>query len=126
MLYLDASAIMKLATLEKWSGALEERVLDAPLTASEVVLTEVPRALRRSGLRSERLPGLLDSMVLVSLDRSILERAGSLVPPELRTLDAIHVATAVSLGSELRAFITYDRQQGRAAALAGLAVESPT
>jgi predicted nucleic acid-binding protein len=125
VLYLDASAITKLATPERWSVPLERRVLDAVLASSAVARTEVSRALHRGGVRSERLPGLLDSITLVDVDRSILELAAVLEPPQSRTLDAIHLATALSLGAELEAFITYDRQQARAAEAAGLSVEAP-
>lgn len=62
---------------------------------------------------------------MIAMDAAVLLRAASLEPPELRSLDAIHLATALSVEPVIEAFVTYDRQLGRAAAAAGLRVESP-
>ncbi len=67
----------------------------------------------------------LDDLVIVALDRTIVSRAASLAPPGLRTLDAIHLATALELGRELEAFVTYDTRQGEAARSIGLRVAAP-
>ncbi len=64
-------------------------------------------------------------MALLAVDMEIPERAAGLEPPELRTLDAIHPASALSLGSDLLAFVTYDDRQLAAARKAGLPVTSP-
>lgn len=68
---------------------------------------------------------VLDSMSLVRADHSVLDRAARLQPPALRSLDAIHLASALELDEALSAFVTYDRQLERAAAAAGLSVETP-
>ncbi len=64
-------------------------------------------------------------MRLIELDREILRAAAQLEPPEVRSLDAIHVASALAVADELGALFTYDRQVVQAARAAGLAVESP-
>ena len=65
------------------------------------------------------------SRALVPVDGAILRDAASLKFRSMRTLDAIHLATALSLGRDLDALITYDQRLGAAAVLAGLAVSSP-
>ena len=76
-----------------------------------------------SGLTEARI--LLSGLNLVNLGIEILERASSIPPPSLRSLDAIHLATAVSVESELTAFVTYDRRLQQAAREAGLPVMAP-
>lgn len=127
--YLDASAIVKLVVAEPESWALGDRLRgDVEAVTSEVSLTEVPRALRRIGLPPraiDRCADVLEHMRLLKADRRIFHRAAQMDPPSLRALDAIHLASALSIGDALGAFITYDHQQGTAAALTGLQVETP-
>ena len=132
LLYLDASAIVKLVLVEHESAAVRTAVGRARLAASELVVAEVPRALARlrSGTaeaarirREERR--VLAGLDLVPLTRPLLTSAGRLGPSRLRTLDAVHVASALTLGSELDALVSYDRRQLDAAGRAGLAVMSP-
>jgi predicted nucleic acid-binding protein len=132
LLYLDASALVKTIVAEPESPALRGAISTARVAASELVLTEVPRALARlrleEGERSQvererdRLLGGLD---LVEVTQSILGSAARLPPPRLRMLDALHVASALALDEGLYAFVTYDRRQLAAAAGAGLRVSSP-
>jgi len=61
----------------------------------------------------------------VACNDAALARAVAIRPDAVRTLDAIHIATALEIGGELEAFVTYDGRQAEAAALAGLPVESP-
>lgn len=68
----------------------------------------------------------LRPMVLIGMDRALLERAGTLGPPRMRSLDAIHVAAALSLGSDLRELITYDSRMAEAASAQGLSVSAPS
>ena len=68
---------------------------------------------------------LLARLLLVRLHPDVLDAAGRLHPPGLRTLDAIHIQCALLLGDDLDAFITYDARQAQAARLAGLRVEQP-
>jgi predicted nucleic acid-binding protein len=64
-------------------------------------------------------------MGLMRIDRALLSRAAALDPPELRSIDAIHLASALTLDAALTAFVTYDRRLEAAAVRAGLSVEAP-
>jgi predicted nucleic acid-binding protein len=105
----------------------------ASLFANEIVLAEVPRAIRGGSSRSRddallldrSLLAILPALNLSRLTRRVLLAAGSLEAPGLRTLDAIHVAAAARLGSGIDAFVSYDRRQADAARGAGLRVASP-
>ncbi len=131
--YADASALIKLVREEDESAALRAYVDDADLTSSELVLTEIPRAVRRAAAINPELPvdlllkragELIDALALRPLDRALLAGAGALVEPALRALDAIHVASAVDL-NPIEAFVTYDERQAAAARLAGLRTMAP-
>lgn len=131
--YADASALVKLVRDEAESEALRAFLVDADLVSSELVLTEIPRAVRRAvaqdpalplDLLLERTAELIDALALRPLDRVLLEGAGALAEPALRALDAIHVASAVAL-DPVGAFVTYDERQAAAARLAGLRTMSP-
>jgi predicted nucleic acid-binding protein len=131
--YVDASALVKLVRDEDESGALRAYVEGADLASSELVLTEIPRAVRRAvaqdpalplDLLLERVGELVDVLALRPLDRPLLAGAGALAEPALRALDAIHVASAVDL-DPIEAFVTYDERQAAAARLAGLRTMAP-
>jgi predicted nucleic acid-binding protein len=68
---------------------------------------------------------VLDSLVIVGLDSRIATRAAGLAPASIRSLDAIHLATALELGADLTAFVCYDDRLSAAAAALGLQVKSP-
>lgn len=132
LLYLDASAIVKLVLVERESVALRTAVAPARLATSEIVLVEVPRALGRMRVKpSERArvrheeQRVLAGLDLVALTRPLLMSAARLAPPSLRALDAVHVASALTFGAALGSFVSYDRRQLDAAAGVGLAVVSP-
>ena len=131
--YADTSALVKLVRDEAESEALRAFLADADLVSSELVLTEIPRAVRRAvaldpalplNLLLERSAELIDALALRPLDRALLQGAGALAEPALRALDAIHVASAVAL-DPVGAFVTYDERQAAAARLAGLRTMSP-
>ncbi|MGI8862302.1 MAG: type II toxin-antitoxin system VapC family toxin [Gaiellaceae bacterium] len=131
--YVDASALVKLVRDEPESGVLRSFLADADLVSCELVLAEVPRAIRRASADDPRLPldvmlgragELLEAVALLSLDRGLLAFAGALAEPALRALDAIHVAAAVD-ASPIDAFVSYDERQGAAARLAGLRTVTP-
>lgn len=131
--YVDASALVKLVRDEPESPALRTFLADADLVSCELVLAEVPRAIRRAAADDPRLPldvligragEVVDTLGLLPLDRALLLAAGALSEPGLRALDAIHVAAAVDLGA-LDGFVTYDERQAAAARLAGLRTLSP-
>ena len=107
LLYADASALVKLVLDEPESSALRTFLDGADLISCELVLSEIPRAIRRAAATDPALPGerllarageLLDAVGLLALDRELLVAAGTLAEPRLRTLDAIHLAAAISAG----------------------------
>jgi uncharacterized protein len=133
LFYADASALLKLVRDEPESEALRAFLADADLVSCELVLAELPRAIRRAVSHDPRLPlealisragDLLDVLALLPLDRGLLAAAGALREPVLRALDAIHVAAAIDL-SPLDAFVSYDERQSAAARLAGLRTVQP-
>jgi uncharacterized protein len=126
--YLDASALVKLVLAERESAMLAHWLGPRPrATSSEVAVVEVIRAVRLADGRpaiEERARGLLGELTLVELNREVLERAALVGPPRVRALDAIHLATALSV--EPDTFVAYDERLLDAAAEAGLTVASPT
>ncbi len=125
--YLDTSAILKLVADEPESAALELLLRDCRLAASTLVVCEARRAIgRHPGLNlAPSLAAVLTQITLSQIDLPILRLAGELRPPSLRSLDAIHLATAAMLGPFLQAFVTYDTRLADAARQAGLRVVSP-
>ena len=133
LFYLDASALVKLVRDEPETAALRTYLEDADLVSSELVLTEVPRAIRRAAAGDPRLPlhrlteraaNLLEAVALLPLDHPLLVAAGALPEPAVRALDAIHVAAATDL-DVIDAFVSYDERQSAAARLAGLRTAAP-
>ncbi|MBP9143076.1 MAG: type II toxin-antitoxin system VapC family toxin [Thermoanaerobaculia bacterium] len=128
LVYCDASALVKLFVKEEVSQALRSFLgRECVLSSSELVRVEVLRTLRRRGDRrdEERAAAYLDSLALIRLDAATLDRATRLGPATLRTLDAIHLATALALSPLPRAFLCYDRRLGAAARIHGLEVVAP-
>ncbi|MGH9411423.1 MAG: type II toxin-antitoxin system VapC family toxin [Vicinamibacterales bacterium] len=126
--YLDSSALAKFVVAEPETAALERDAAGRrDLLSSRLGATELRRAVRRAGHRRvlQQVEGVLDSVVLVELSPVILDRAGHLPPSLLRTLDAIHLATALSLNLSECDFITYDDRLADAAAASGLHVLQP-
>jgi len=129
LVYLDSSSLVKLVVHEEGSEELRAWLTAHPaVVASVLAVTEVRRAIGRISARrtlSDRARLVLDGVALLAIDTSILEAAANLRPPALRTLDAIHIASALSLGADLLAFVTYDERQAAAARGAGLPVTTP-
>jgi predicted nucleic acid-binding protein len=129
LVYLDSSALVKLVLPERESAALFSTLQAYPLrVASALIATEVPRAIRRvapSPEAMERSRSVVESIHLLRIDEAVLTQAAGLEPPGLRTLDAIHLATAVGLGDELLAFVSYDLRLIEAARALELPVLSP-
>jgi uncharacterized protein len=133
LVYLDASALTKAIREEENSDVLQSYLQGADLVSSELVLTEVPRALRRRAAERadfrlepalQRAKATLDTLFLRPIDEALLVGAGMLGEPLLRSLDAIHVVTAL-LVYPIDAFVTYDKRQAAAARLAGLQAVAP-
>lgn len=126
--YLDTSAFVKLVVREPGSAALRRALAGhGRFAASRLMAAEAARAIRRTGngAAMERLPAVLRGVALVEVDAELLRAAAVLDPPELRTLDAIHLATALALGGDLAALYTYDDRLADAALAIGLPVASP-
>lgn len=125
--YLDSSAAVKLALQEAESEALRGFLLDHPLQmSSRIVEVELPRALARSGVTNwpAATRWILDSVALIDLGPAIREAAGAIGPVNLRSLDAIHLATALSIPG-LAGMVVYDHRLAEAARGHGLRVFSP-
>jgi uncharacterized protein len=129
--YLDASAIVKLATDEPESVALRSWLEERSwLLTNRISTVEVARAIGRKGGRSAERgrSAVRDAFAIVAvaeLDPAIASRAADLRHPALRALDAIHLATALAIGDEVSAFVTYDGRLADAARAAGLEVAAP-
>jgi predicted nucleic acid-binding protein len=133
LLYMDASALVKLIRAEPETPHLAEYIDHCAMVSSMIVLTEIPRAIRRAlhdnpGLPKDRLlsnaKALLDALALVPLSRDLLAIAGAIPDAERRSLDAIHIASA-AVANEVDAFVTYDRRQMQVADRTGLSIASP-
>ena len=125
--YLDASALVKLVVAERESWALGEALRERTLLSCDVSRVEFPRAVRSLGLGTAALDQasrVLERVAFHRVERTILERAAMLDPPHLRSLDAIHLATALGI-PDLASVVTYDRRLAAAAEAAGLVVEAP-
>jgi predicted nucleic acid-binding protein len=117
--YLDTSAIVKLVVPERETDALVAALARWPDRVSSVVARiELHRALWRARVSRPiraRADAVLSALVLVHLDESVTSRASSFKDQALRSLDAIHLATALSLGDDPGAFVTYDARLAAAA-----------
>lgn len=125
--YLDSSALVKLVIEEPESWALADYIRNRSTVSSDIARVELPRSVRRMGLMDvarERTTEVLRSLTLLKLERVALVRACEVERGSLRCLDAIHLASALSI-PELDAFITYDRRLGNAAASNGLPTIAP-
>ena len=127
--YLDTSAIVKLVVAERETDDLLEALGRWPdRVSSALAEVEVHRALRRinaPAAQHTRAAAILDGLVLLRLDDAVLAKAGSIEGRELRSLDAIHLAAALTLGDDPEAFITYDARLARAAERLRLRVAHP-
>jgi len=126
--YLDSSAIVKLVVEEPESTALRRYLRRRrPLVSSALARAEVLRALLQEGdvgvARGRTVLGRID---MIRVTDRVLGAAGVLMPPDLRSLDAIHLASAQLIGSDLGQVVTYDRRMLAAAQQLGLKVASPT
>src|SRR6266487_1161023 len=116
-IYLGSSAIVTLVVKEPESAALHRYLRRRrPLVSSALARAEVGRALLPLGEAAlRRGQHVLSRLELIRINDRILAAAGSLLPPELWTLDAIHLATAQQLESDLARLITYDERMSSAA-----------
>lgn len=129
LLYLDSSALVKLVIEEPESDGLRRFLAGRRhLLSSSVARVEVPRAVRAVADDEQavaRSVEVVTAVGLVPAELAILEHAAVLGPPRLRSLDALHLATALSLGDDLEAVLVYDARLADAARTAGLDVRAP-
>jgi len=127
--YIDTSAAVKLLMTERESSALRRWLRRRPERASAALLrVELVRVVRRAGFPRlvPEARRLLGSIHLIRLDDALLDRAADLDPTELRSLDSIHLAAAISLGDDLAAVVSYDDRLLAAAASLGLPTAAPS
>ena len=132
MIYLDSAAIVKLIRPEAETRALHDWLAaeqDKTLVASTLVEIEVPRALRRTDPgRLVAVPTLLAKLNRIPMDDTVRATAAAYPDPLLRTLAAIHLASAQTLvleGLPLTALVTYDKRLLEAATETGLTTACP-
>jgi predicted nucleic acid-binding protein len=125
--YLDSSAIVKLIVSEPESEALRRFLTDrAPLVTSAIAVTEVNRSVLHLSASAWALARqVLGAMSLVAVGDRVLADAGGVLPARLRTLDAIHLATAAMFGGSLNGLVCYDRRLMEAGVDRGWEVASP-
>src|SRR5437763_17145286 len=126
-IYLDSSAIVKLAVAEIESAALRRYLRRrAPLVVSALARTEVARGLLPLGPAAvQRGHEVLNRVDLIRVSDRILLDAGSLLPSQLRSLDAIQLATMRELGGSLRRVVTYDSRMAAAVSAMGMTTVAP-
>ncbi len=126
--YVDSSAVVKLVMVERESAALRGYLRSRrPLVSSALARTEVGRALSPLGaVAVRRGRQVLARVDLIRVSDRVLDVAARLPPPELRSLDAIHLATAQQLGGSLARVVTYDARMTVAADALGLTVVAPS
>jgi predicted nucleic acid-binding protein len=133
VIYLDSAAVVKLVRQEAHSADLVSWLNahhDAPLVSSALVEVEVPRALRRSAPEALiGVPAAVGRLFRLEIDSTVRATAAAYAEPALRSVDAIHLATAQVLtnesGATLIAFVTYDRRLLDCAQAAGFPTASP-
>ena len=127
MVYLDSSALVKAVVWEPASGALRRFLLHHPVRISSALAhTEVVRAVWHFGPQAVARAGeVLARIELVRLDDTLLDAAAGLDPRVLRSLDAIHLATARAVSGRLSFVVTYDERMAEGAGLLGLPVATP-
>lgn len=125
--YLDSSAIVKLAVAEPESAELRRYLRRRrPWVSSALARAEVVRALLPAGPAAVRGgAAVLGRIDLIRVNDRVLDTAGRLLPVQLRSLDAVHLATAQLLGDDLARLVTYDERMAAAADRMGLSVAAP-
>jgi predicted nucleic acid-binding protein len=126
--YVDSSAIVKLVVREAESSALRRHLgRHKPIVSSALARTEVVRAVLPLGAEAlAKARAVLDRIDLVRVNDRVLTAAGTMQPPELRTSDAIHLATASLLAESLTQFVCFDKRLSQAAESLGWIVSAPS
>jgi predicted nucleic acid-binding protein len=129
VIYLDSSALLKLLHDEAESAALADWLggrTGTPIVSSELAKVEVVRACRRINPATlSEAAALLAGLDLIPLSSAVLDQAADVGETTLRSLDAIHLASALSIQAELTAFVAYDHRLAEAASAADLQLLAP-
>lgn len=129
MIYLDSSAVLKLIFDEAESDVLQTWLTErarVPWVSSELAKIEVVRATRRYSPGSvPTARAVVAQMNLVPIDSRATDLASEVGDPMLRTLDAVHLASALLVRDHLTAFVAYDLRLVAAAEAHGLTVDAP-
>jgi hypothetical protein len=130
LLYLDTSALYKLVIAEAESAAFRSFLASWSVhVTSDLARVELIRAVRRAagGIPAVETQArqVLERCDVLPLTGAMLQTAGTAEPPSLRSLDAIHLVSAQSLGVALGGLVTYDDRLAEAARAAGIAVFTP-
>jgi predicted nucleic acid-binding protein len=127
LVYFDSSALVKLVVTEPESVALRGYFAQTErVTTSTLARVEILRSVRPHGANAIlEARALFPQVIWLAINEQILEVAGTADPESLRSLDAIHLATAQSVGGDLAAVATYDGRMMEACRLAGIAVHAP-
>jgi uncharacterized protein len=127
--YLDTSALLKLVVAEAESGALVQWLSGwSDQVTSTLAQVETLRTLRRKGASRAtfaRADEVLAAVDAIHLDGPVLAVASTLKDPLLRSLDALHLACALSIGGVPEAFVTYDARLASAARRMKINVVAP-
>lgn len=124
--YADASALVKLVVEEPESGAMNRWFVESTrVLTSRIGVVETRRAASRRDHDAEHREAVVRDVEVIDLDPAIAGVAAAIAPAAIRTLDAIHLATALALVPELDAFVTYDDRLADAARALGLPVVRP-
>jgi uncharacterized protein len=124
--YVDSSALTKLVVTETESGGMFRWFIESErLASSRLAVIETRRAAARRNHDPAQLDRVLRAFTILEIDSVVAAVAAAVRPASVRTLDAIHLATALGLGDQLEAFVTYDHRLAEAARALGLPVVSP-
>lgn len=127
VVYIDTSAYVKIPLVEDECEALLRQLSECEgFVSSSLMAVEALRACARYGTRYERAAReWMQGLALLPIEEAILDIASEVEPPGLRSLDSLHLATALSIRDEIDVFVTYDERLGDAAEGQGLRVLSP-
>lgn len=125
--YVDASALVKTVVAEPQSPGLAAWLRDKErLVSCDLIRVETLRAVRLSDPAAvPRARRALATLALIRLDDDLYAAAADLEPTSLRSLDGLHLAAALTLGSQLAGIVTYDRRMAEGAGSLGIPVEAP-
>lgn len=125
MKYVDTSAFLKFLVREQYSAAIVAAAAGSELWSSTLLAVEAHRAALRLGVPGDEVDVALARVHLVLPAATTFHLARSVGDSALRTLDAIHLATALEIGAEVECVLTYDQRLARAASTLGVAVDAP-